>query len=223
MNCSLLHSELLRHLIFYINSCQKFGKIWRPWWFDMECLGSNSGYTWNFYMLWRCWWCCGWDCCWQIWWCWILGVFGTTSTWVVSTCLAWEFTAFKTKENHTEEFNGLFPSIWSHLAHAFLVYVCNTSSHPLIYQKFLENNVDGLVDTYRMPRTCRERNQNSIQQPTPDRLIYHQIASCATQELVKKVWYCFRSCNIALCIVRCLWDYHTLVDYIGPVFWVAPF
>ena len=41
------------------------------------------------------------------------------------------------KENHKVEFKGLLSSIWSHL-NALLVYERNTSSRPLVYQKFLE-------------------------------------------------------------------------------------
>ena len=100
------------------------------------------------------------------------------------------------------------------LLNAFLVYQCNTSS-PMVYRKFLESVVDGLVGTFRMPSSQRNRVL-PIQvplQPPPDRLIHHvyrQIKAyhdgkancckmCYARGGMKKVQYDCKRCDVALC------------------------
>ena len=62
------------------------------------------------------------------------------------------------------------------LLNSFLVYQRNTSSFTMLYWKFLERVVDGLVGAFWMPRTQRNRVlpiQVPLQPPPPDRLIHH--------------------------------------------------
>ena len=93
---------------------------------------------------------------------WFLDVFiSTTSTWVVSSCLTWEITAFKTICWNLKVFFILFGCTLLNI----FVYEHTTSSHPIFWSV-----VDGLVGTYR---PCRKPIQKPSQPPPPDRLIYH--------------------------------------------------
>ena len=57
------------------------------------------------------------------------------------------------------------------------MYQRNTSSSPMVYRKFLESVVDGLVGTFQMPRSQRNRVlpvEVPLQPPPPpDHLIHH--------------------------------------------------
>ena len=117
------------------------------------------------------------------------------------------------------------------LLNSFLVYQRNSSSSPMVYRKFLERVVDGLVGTFRMPRTQRNRVlpiQVPLQPPPPqDRLIHHvdhriqvfpdgkanRCKVCYARGGKKKVRYCCKRCDVALCVVDYFWAYHYLVDY----------
>ena len=116
------------------------------------------------------------------------------------------------------------------LLNSFLVYQRNSSSSPMVYRKFLERVVDGLVGRFRMPRTQRNRVlpiQVPLQPPPPDRLIHHvdhriqvfpdgkanRCKVCYAKGGKKKVRYCCKRCDVALCVVDCFWAYHYLVDY----------
>ena len=109
-----------------------------------------------------------------------------------------------------------------------------TSSRPLVYRKFLASDVDGLVDglvgTYWTARTRRKPIQNPGQPPPQNRLVYvdpkferypdsktNRCKVCYARGGKKKVRYCRRRGNVALCVVGCFWDYHTLVGNTVPV------
>ena len=111
------------------------------------------------------------------------------------------------------------------LLNAFLVYQRNTSSSPMVYRKFLESVVDGLVGTFWMPRSQRNSVlpiQVPLQLPPPDCLIQHvdnQIKAypdgkanhcvvCYARGGKMKVRYHCKRCDVALCVVDCLWAYH---------------
>ena len=121
------------------------------------------------------------------------------------------------------------------LFNAYIVYKCNTCS-PLIYRKFSESVVSGLIGDFRMPRTQRHKVPlkyailNPPNPPPPDRLIYHvdhrldylpnnskmQCKVCSARGVRRRVQFSCRRCLVATCPVSCFWVYHHFVDITVP-------
>ena len=121
------------------------------------------------------------------------------------------------------------------LFNAYIVYKCNTCS-PLIYRKFLESVVSGLIEDFRMPRTQQHEVPlnyailNLPNPPPPDRLIYHvdhrlyylpnnmkmQCKVCSARGVRRRVRFSCRRCLVATCPVSCIWVYHHFVNITVP-------
>ena len=108
------------------------------------------------------------------------------------------------------------------LLNSFLVYQRNTSSSPMVYRKFLESVVDGLVGTFRMSRSqrnCVLPVQVPLHPPHVDHRIKvypdgkaNHCKVCYARGGRKKVQYHCKRCNVALCVVDCFWAYHYLLN-----------